>query len=113
MCEEGTVRKKEQVEQIPVDSLGKADKCQVATNNRKAVWEIQLKQATNNRTVVLRNTIETKNLELAKDRKDMGVVEWSWQVVGQKALEKWTTKWNKIELIKMCGKLNKDKNIGI
>ena len=37
MCEEGTVRKKEQVEQIPVDSLGKADKCQVATNNRKAV----------------------------------------------------------------------------
>ena len=87
MCEEGTVRKKEQVEQIPVDSLGKADKCQVATNNRKAVWEIQLKQATNNRTVVLTNTIETKNLELAKDRKDMGVVEWSWQVVGQKALD--------------------------
>ena len=86
MCEEGTVRKKEQVEQIPVDSLGKPDKCQVATNNRKAVWEIQLKQATNNRTVVLTNTIETKNLELAKDRKDMGVVEWSWQVVGEKAL---------------------------
>ena len=91
MCEEGTVRKKEQVEQIPVDSLGKADKCQVATNNRKAVREIQLKQATNKRTVVLRNTIGTrqqiierqcseiqlkqKNLELAKDRKDMGAVE--------------------------------------
>ena len=37
MCEEVTVRRKEQVEQIPVDSLGKADKCQVATNNRKAV----------------------------------------------------------------------------
>ena len=37
MCEEGTVQKKEQVEQIPVDSLGKPDKCQVATNNRKAV----------------------------------------------------------------------------
>ena len=34
MCEEGTVRKKEQVEQIPVDSLGKADKCQVGGGNK-------------------------------------------------------------------------------
>ena len=51
-----------------------------------------MKQATHNRTVVLRNTIETRqqilerqcseiqmkqktNLELAKDRKEMGVVE--------------------------------------